>query len=393
MPALPPRALPMASTDPRLIQAVQELDSGTRALLDLSLRRAISDEKVAGALGVEIAEIPRRRARGIAELADKLAVPGPAELALLLVALPDLPEEAWGVPNPSLPKVTKVSKTRRVRALRRVAVAASPLVAAAAVMAALIVSSGSGDKHVQISATSALGGKQHQPAASAKAPRSHVEARHAGDGSRHHRLGAGPHTRGLAQRILRRADAPPARPPPSPRAPPRQAPQGGAEDGTAVDRPLRVLGPASHAYVPPPKPVKQRKQHPRHHTTRSPRPPPSPLLSPSPPPRSRTTRPPPRCPPRSRSSLSPRRSRSRRFPTCTWATTRRTRSPTGRATAAAQADRATTEQLAVRRSAPDGPLSDGSQSDKQSQADYRKAPDPKSLMGIFEKHRGGDYNS
>ena len=80
----------MASTDPRLIQAVQELDSGTRALLDLSLRRAISDEKVAGALGVEIAEIPRRRARGIAELADKLAVPGPAELALLLVALPDL---------------------------------------------------------------------------------------------------------------------------------------------------------------------------------------------------------------------------------------------------------------------------------------------------------------
>ena len=159
----------MASTDPRLIQAVQELDSGTRALLDLSLRRAISDEKVAGALGVEIAEIPRRRARGIAELADKLAVPGPAELALLLVALPDLPEEAWGVPNPSLPKPAKVSKARRVRALRRVAVAASPLVAAAAVMAALIVSGG-GDKHVQISATSALGGKQHKPAAAAKAP-------------------------------------------------------------------------------------------------------------------------------------------------------------------------------------------------------------------------------
>jgi len=50
----------MSMTDPRLIQAVQELDPGTRALLDLSLRRAIPDERVAGLLGVDLAEIPRR---------------------------------------------------------------------------------------------------------------------------------------------------------------------------------------------------------------------------------------------------------------------------------------------------------------------------------------------
>lgn len=159
----------MATPDPLLIQAVQELDAGTRALLDLSLRRAISDERVAAALGVQLAEIPRRRARGISELADKLAVPGPAELALLLVALPDLPEEAWGVPNPSHPKVGSVSRARRVRAFRRVAVAASPLVAAAAVMAALIVSSG-GTKQVHVSVASSLSASQQKVAAAAKAP-------------------------------------------------------------------------------------------------------------------------------------------------------------------------------------------------------------------------------
>src|SRR5919204_6761968 len=120
----------MPMTDPRLIQAVQELDSGTRALLDLSLRRAIPDERVAGLLGVEVTEIPRRRARGIAQLADSLEVPGPAELAMLLVAIPDLPEEAWGVPNPKLPKAKRVSAAKRAKAFRRAAIAASPLVAA-----------------------------------------------------------------------------------------------------------------------------------------------------------------------------------------------------------------------------------------------------------------------
>jgi hypothetical protein len=165
-------------TDSRLIQAVQELDPGTRALLDLSLRRAIPDERVAGLLGVELAEIPRRRARGIAELADKLAVPGPAELAALLVALPDLPEEAWGVPNPKLPKVKKVSAARRAKAFRRAAVAASPLVAAAAVLAAVIVSGGGGG---QKSATLTLSGAnapgKQPPAAVAKA-QAKADARH-----------------------------------------------------------------------------------------------------------------------------------------------------------------------------------------------------------------------
>src|SRR3954447_10423577 len=168
-------------TDPRLVQALQELDPGTRALLDLSLRRAVPDERVAGLLGVELGEIPRRRARGIAELADKLEVPGPSELAMLLVALPDLPEEAWGVPSPKLPTAKRVSAAKRAKAFRRAAVAASPLVAAAAVLAAVIVSSGGGgNKSASLTLQGgrvASGGKQ-QPAAVAKAPLK-ADARHA----------------------------------------------------------------------------------------------------------------------------------------------------------------------------------------------------------------------
>jgi hypothetical protein len=124
----------------RLAESLAQLDAGTRALLDLSLRRAIPDDQVAKVLGVEAASIPPRRARGIAQLADMMEVPGPSELAALLIAIPDLPEEAWGVPAPA-PFVGSVSRARRAKAFRRVAVAASPLVALGAVMAAVLVSS------------------------------------------------------------------------------------------------------------------------------------------------------------------------------------------------------------------------------------------------------------
>jgi hypothetical protein len=124
----------------QLAESVGRLDPGTRALLDLSLRRAIPDDQVAKVLGVGAASIPPRRARGIAELADMMEVPGPAELAALLIAIPDLPEEAWGVPAPT-PFAGSVSRARRAKAFRRVAIAASPLVALGAVMAAVLVSS------------------------------------------------------------------------------------------------------------------------------------------------------------------------------------------------------------------------------------------------------------
>ena len=161
----------------QLAEALGQLDAGTRALLDLSLRRAIPDDKVAKVLGVDAASIPPKRARGIAELTDAMAIPGPTELAALLLAIPDLPEKAWGVPAPG-PFAGNVSRAKRAKAFRRVAVAATPLVAVGAVMAAVLVSSGdhsgggSGSGGAQRGA--GAGGAGGGAAATASAP----EARH-----------------------------------------------------------------------------------------------------------------------------------------------------------------------------------------------------------------------
>jgi hypothetical protein len=258
-------------TDSRLIQAVQELDPGTRALLDLSLRRAIPDERVAGLLGVDLAEIPRRRARGIAQLADKLAVPGPAELAALLVAIPDLPEEAWGVPNPKLPKVKKVSAARRAKAFRRAAVAASPLVAAAAVLAAVIVSGGGGGQksaNLTLSNGSAAGGK-HAPAAVAKAPAKSVARPALPHGAEVASAeGPSPATRTKA----RKAAAARHR---RQRARARRHHQHVVNTVPVSDN-FASSAPRPDAYVPPPKPKhKEHKQHPKKHQETQPETPPT----------------------------------------------------------------------------------------------------------------------
>jgi uncharacterized membrane protein YgcG len=159
----------------QLAEALGQLDAGTRALLDLSLRRAIPDDQVAKVLDVDAASIPPRRARGIAQLADIMQVPGPSELAALLIAIPDLPEEAWGVPEPA-PFAGGVTAARRARAFKRVAIAASPLVALGAVMAAVLVSSSdhSATSSNASSAHGAGGGNSAGSALSAVAP----DARH-----------------------------------------------------------------------------------------------------------------------------------------------------------------------------------------------------------------------
>jgi hypothetical protein len=152
----------------QLAEALGQLDPGTRALLDLSLRRAIPDDQVAKVLGVDAGSIPPRRARGIAQLADIMEVPGPAELAALLIAMPELPEDAWGVPTPA-PFAGRVSSARRAKALRRVAVAASPLVAVGAVMAAVVVASSS-DHSVSGSVSGGSAGAGARAAVTASAP-------------------------------------------------------------------------------------------------------------------------------------------------------------------------------------------------------------------------------
>jgi hypothetical protein len=158
-----------------LAEAFGKLDAGTRALLDLSLRRAIPDDQVAKVLGVDPTSIPPRRARGIAQLADMMEVPGPSELAALLIAIPDLPEEAWGVPTPA-PFGGSVSLARRAKAFRRVAIAASPLVAVGAVMAAVVVAASDhpGPSSSSSGAAAGAAGGSGPAAATADAP----ETRH-----------------------------------------------------------------------------------------------------------------------------------------------------------------------------------------------------------------------
>jgi hypothetical protein len=59
------------------------------------------------------------------------------------MAIPELPESAWGVPVVAPAFSGQVSRARRARAFRRTAVAASPLVALGAVIAAIAVAAGS----------------------------------------------------------------------------------------------------------------------------------------------------------------------------------------------------------------------------------------------------------
>jgi hypothetical protein len=79
----------------RLTAALEELDPGARALLDLSLRRGIRDEDLAELLKTEPSEVARRRDDAIqrvaAEVGSTSRPPGPE----VQTALAELPPESW----------------------------------------------------------------------------------------------------------------------------------------------------------------------------------------------------------------------------------------------------------------------------------------------------------
>lgn len=79
-----------------LVAAVRALDPGNRALLDLSLRWRVPDERIAAVLGSHPAEVALRRARVVDRLSSKLGVNGSGEL--VETALAALPAEAWTAP-------------------------------------------------------------------------------------------------------------------------------------------------------------------------------------------------------------------------------------------------------------------------------------------------------
>jgi hypothetical protein len=83
----------------RLAGAVRELDDGSRALLDLSLRRGIRDDAMAQLLRTDPFHLAWRRARLIERLAAEVRARGPDQLAEVRAALAELPDVAWMVPR------------------------------------------------------------------------------------------------------------------------------------------------------------------------------------------------------------------------------------------------------------------------------------------------------
>jgi hypothetical protein len=101
-----PRHAPFLSPPPgraalsleALAMCVRALDPGSRALLDLSLRRRLPFEAMAGVLHTDPFDLARRRARAVARIAAELDLEGSGVVAAVKAALARLPDDAWGVP-------------------------------------------------------------------------------------------------------------------------------------------------------------------------------------------------------------------------------------------------------------------------------------------------------
>lgn len=89
----------------RLAACVARLDAGTRALLDLSVRRGVRDDLMAPILKTDPFHLAWRRARALDELAGEVVDEGspPAPLGEVRMALEALPRQAWGLPGAGAP--------------------------------------------------------------------------------------------------------------------------------------------------------------------------------------------------------------------------------------------------------------------------------------------------
>jgi DNA-directed RNA polymerase specialized sigma24 family protein len=76
-------------------QALGRLDDESRALLELSLRRGMSDEEIAAILLTETDEIEHRRSEFLERLASDLELDGHLERDELFATLQDLPQQFW----------------------------------------------------------------------------------------------------------------------------------------------------------------------------------------------------------------------------------------------------------------------------------------------------------
>jgi hypothetical protein len=91
---LPAHREPRVAPD-RLADCVRALDPGTRALLDLSVRRRLRDDAMAPLLHTDAFHLAWRRARALERVASEVGGDEPLPLAMVRAALEVLPSEAW----------------------------------------------------------------------------------------------------------------------------------------------------------------------------------------------------------------------------------------------------------------------------------------------------------
>jgi hypothetical protein len=105
-----PTPLPSRSREPqvepdRLADCVRRLDPGTRALLDLSVRRRLRDDAMAPLLHTDAFHLAWRRARALERVASEVGEDEPLPLAMVRAALEVLPASAWDpLSVPALPE-------------------------------------------------------------------------------------------------------------------------------------------------------------------------------------------------------------------------------------------------------------------------------------------------
>ena len=123
----------------RVAAAIASLDPASRALLELSTRRGLSEEEIGDLLGTEPAEIRRRRLESVARLGAQLGV-GAAHHYELEDQLSRLDDAEWRAEHPA---AGPAPDTRRRRAP---VVVGGVLLLVAAAVAVLVLGSGDGDR-------------------------------------------------------------------------------------------------------------------------------------------------------------------------------------------------------------------------------------------------------